>query len=322
MSISTNQAPPATLPVPSSLGQSRTELVPPRRLPSPAGGQACKRIFSNGQLIEQFDKWLLECNFSVHTRSSYVRTVRDFAKHLDDRFLIFATNKDIREFLAARLDCGLARVTVQHTVWNLRSFFDFMHLGGLILRNPARGVSSSKAPQRLPRFLTEQEVELLIEAARSHRDLAVIELFYATGCRVSELRSLCVQDVDLIAQSILVRRGKGNKDRRVLYGRRAAEALEAYLRGRRSGPIFPLSRTGLWLIVRRCAQRAGIDGVHPHTLRHSFATHLLEHGADLRCIQELLGHASLSTTQKYTHLQTSILRRVHERCHPREDKTQ
>jgi site-specific recombinase XerD len=222
---------------------------------------------------------------------------------------------DIREFLAARSDYGVSRVTIQNAVWNLRTFFDF--LGGLIQRNPARGVSAGKAPKRLPRVLTVEEVARLIVAARSHRDRAIIELFYATGCRVSELRSLRVEDLDLAAQSVLVRRGKGDKDRLVLYGRKAAEALETHLGSRRSGPIFKLCRTALWGIVRLAARRADLDGVHPHTLRHCFATHLLEHGADLRCIQELLGHASLVTTQKYTHLQISSLLRTHERCHPR-----
>ena len=297
--------------------QSRTEVFPPLRPVSPLEGQMCKRVFSNAQLIERFDKWLLVCGFSPNTRTGYVRTVRNFATHLDERFLIFATAVDIRGFLAARLSCGISRVTIQHTVWNLRSFFDFLHLGGLVQRNPARDVSSGKAPRRLPRVLSVEDVERLIAAARSHRDRAVIELLYATGCRVSELRTLRVEDVDLVAQSILVRRGKGGKDRLVLYGRKAAAALETHSGGRRSGPIFKLSRAALWSIVRRVAQGAGLEGVHPHTLRHSFATHLLERGADLRCIQELLGHTSLSTTQKYTHLQIESLRRTLEHFHPR-----
>jgi integrase/recombinase XerD len=301
--------------------QLPAEILPQLLVASPRDGQVCKRVFSNSQLIERFDKWLLICGFSVNTRSSYVRSVREFAVHLDERFLIFATAVDIRGFLAAKLDRGLSRVTINHAIWNLRSFFDFLHLGGLIQRNPARGVSAGKAPKRLPRVLSVEEVERLIAAARTDRDRAVLELFYATGCRISELRSLRIEDVDLAAQSILVRRGKGDKDRRVLYGRKAAEALDAHLGSRRLGSIFNVSTPALWRVVHLAARRAGLDGVHPHALRRSFATHMLEHGADLRCIQELLGHASLSETQKYTHLQISSLLRTHERCHPRKVET-
>lgn len=298
--------------------QSGDEVLPVLSVASSLERQICRRVFSNAQLVELFDQWLLAgCGFSVNTRRSYVHTVRDFAGHLDERFLIFTTTVDIRAFLEAKLDRGISRATIQHAVWNLRVFFDFLGAGRLVQRNPARDVSPGKAPKRLPRVLGVDDIPRLISATRSPRDRAVIELFYASGCRLSELQTLRVEDVDLAAQSILVRRGKGNKDRRVLFGRKAAEALENHLGGRQSGSLFGVSGHTLWRIVHLAAERAGLEGVHAHTLRHSFATHLLESGADLRFIQELLGHSSLSTTQKYTHLQTSSLRRTHEKCHPR-----
>ncbi len=191
--------------------------------------------------------------------------------------------------------------------------------GGLTRDNPARQVDAGKIPQRLPRILSVEEVGQLITAAAAHspRDRTIIELFYATGCRAGELQKLRVEDIHFGAKSILIRRGKGDRDRRVFFGDKAAEALKSYLGNSRYGSLFGVSTHALLKAVRRAADRAGLPGVHPHTLRHSFATHLLESCNDLRVIQELLGHSSVGTTQKYTHLQTAALRRTHGCCHPR-----
>jgi integrase/recombinase XerD len=279
---------------------------------------ACRRIFANEQIVEKFAVWLQGGCYRVpSTIAGYTRVVRRFADYLDGRSLTSAVRGDVQGFLAAQLDRGISRATLQHSLCALRVFFDLLHLIRLVRVNPARLVSAGKRPQRLPRFLTPEQVEQLLAAAKTERDRAVLELFYATGCRRNELRDLRVEDVNFDAENIRVRRGKGDKDRRVFFGRSAAGALKVHLGDRRHGQIFEVSTSTLENIVRRAARRANLYGVHPHTLRHSFATHLLESGADLRAIQELLGHSSVGTTQHYTHLQTASLRSTHERCHPR-----
>ena len=299
------------------------EALPGDRLPvslvrPDAGRSFCRRIFSNAQLVEKFSVWLRAgCHRAPSTVASCTRTVRAFAIYLDERPLASGTRSDVQRFLAAQLNRGINRVTMRTMLFALRAFFDFLQLVDLVRVNPARQVSVGKLPERLPRVLSPEQVEQLIGAVESNRDRAILELFYATGCRRNELRDLRVEDINFNARSILVRRGKGDKDRRVLFGGKAAEALKTYLRARQRGPVFGVCPATLWKVVRRAARRANLEGVHPHTLRHSFATHLLERGADLRVIQELLGHSSVGTTQHYTHLQTASLRNTLERFHPR-----
>lgn len=289
------------------------ELVPVESRPIRGRG-----ILSNDALVEKLATWLRAgCQLQPSTISGYIRTTRIFAAHLRGRSFISATSTDVREFLATLHARGIARATLQSSLFALRAFFDFLVLGKLIRTNPARQVSPGKKPKRLPHVLSVEDIERLVAAAKSPRDRTLIELLYATGCRRSEMQRLTVEDLDLAGKSILIRRGKGDKDRLVLYGQKAAKALKAHLGSRRSGPIFNLTARTLSRIVRTTAQNAGLQGVHAHTLRHCFATHLLERGADLRCVQELLGHSSLSTTQLYTHLQTSSLLSTHHRCHPR-----
>ncbi|MBM3495362.1 MAG: tyrosine recombinase XerD [Armatimonadetes bacterium] len=215
-------------------------------------------------------------------------------------------------------------------------FSRFAHAEGMITHDFAADLEARHVPQRLPKALSVARVSRLLEehAGRRSRDLrdrAILELIYSTGMRVSEAVGLCVRDVDL--RSGLVRCiGKGNKERIVPIGDQAARWLGAYLaapvgrrRAREPGdPVFggprgrPLTREHLWRIVRDTAHRAGIsERVTPHTLRHSFATHMLAGGADLRVIQEILGHASVTTTQVYTHVDREHLRRVYEQAHPR-----
>ena len=257
----------------------------------------------------------------------------------------------VRSFLAALTRDGLGKRSQGRTLSAVRSLFRYACREGLLPANPAQTVRTPKYPKHLPRHLRPGEVENLIEAPTAGlpaadfgdgsplalRDRALLEVLYASGLRVSELVGLDWQDVDLSSRVLRVL-GKGRKERMVPFGRQAADALRAWLdvweavraqvAGRKgddnSEPVF-LNRLGGRLTdrsVRRVIDRwvdqaAVARGVHPHTLRHTFATHLLENGADLRTIQELLGHSSLSTTQKYTHLEVDRLLSVYRDAHPR-----
>ena len=248
----------------------------------------------------------------------------------------------VRSFLAALTRQGLGKRSQGRALSAVRSLFRFACLEGVMPANPAQGVKTPKVPKTLPRHLRPGEVEDLIEAPAGdeplqRRDRAILELLYAAGLRVSELVGLDWKDIDLPARVLRVM-GKGSKERMVPFGRPAADALRRWLEvwedvrdpmtegeGEGEGdPVF-LNRAGGRLTdrsVRRVIDRwvdvaAVARGVHPHTLRHTFATHLLENGADLRAIQELLGHSSLSTTQKYTHLEVDRLLSVYRDAHPR-----
>ena len=250
----------------------------------------------------------------------------------------------VRSFLAAMTRKGLAKTSQGRTLSAVRSLFRFACREGVLTANPAQGVRTPKVPKTLPRHLRPGEVENLIEAPDGdeplvRRDRAILELLYAAGLRVSELVGLDWRDVDLPARVVRVM-GKGSKERMVPFGRPAAEAMRRWLdvwEGVRAArktldddePVF-LNTFGTRLTdrsVRRVIDRwvdaaAVARGVHPHTLRHTFATHLLENGADLRAIQELLGHSSLSTTQKYTHLEVDRLLSVYRDAHPRARREQ
>ncbi len=293
---------------------------------------------------------------SEHTLRNYASDLYQFHEYLthtpegDPRpepELEQIDNLTIREFLGVLYRKQNRKVSVARKLAALRSFMKFLAGQGVISTNPARSVSSPKQEKRLPEHLTAAAVTELIEAPGksthfSLRDHAIIELFYATGIRVSELVGLNRDDLDLEGGFVRVL-GKGRKERIVPFGGKAEEALRSYLRvrheiyakGRQPGPgkadataaIFlsargrRLTTRGVAVIMERhvvkLAQRLR---VHPHTLRHTFATHMLDAGADLRSIQELLGHESLSTTQKYTHVSTEQLVRVYRSCHPRAGK--
>ena len=242
----------------------------------------------------------------------------------------------MRSFLAHLTGKGLSKKTQARMLSAVRSLFRYACREGLLAANPAQAVRTPKVPKTLPRHLRPGEVETLVEApagdeALTLRDRALLELLYASGLRVSELVGLDWTDVDLSSRVVRVL-GKGRKERMVPFGRKAEEALRAWravwagLRKEEDDaePVF-LNASGTRLTdrsVRRVIDKwvagAGVaQGVHPHTLRHTFATHLLENGADLRAIQELLGHSSLSTTQKYTHLEVERLLAVYRDAHPR-----
>lgn len=253
----------------------------------------------------------------------------------------------VRSFLAALTRDGLAKRSQAQMLSAVRSLFRFACREGTLAANPAQSVRTPKIPKTLPRHLRPGEVENLLEAPSgavvtderlARRDRAILELLYAAGLRVSELVSLDWQAVDLSARVLRVT-GKGNKERMVPFGRPAADALRQWLEvweSLRAGaagedeeaePVFLNFRGGRLtdrsvrnILDRWVDQAAVARGVHPHTMRHTFATHLLEAGADLRTIQELLGHSSLSTTQKYTHLDVERLLAVYRDAHPRARK--
>lgn len=244
----------------------------------------------------------------------------------------------LRRYLAALVQSGYARTSVARKAATARSLFSFLARRGLVERDPAGLLETPKIGRRLPRVLRADQVRALLEApdatsAVGQRDRALLELLYATGARVSEAVSLDVGDVDLVAATALLR-GKGSKQRVVPLGEPACLAVERWLQdGRRELSACPpgpppdavflqtrggrLSPRGAYAAVDRAARAAGLGRVSPHTLRHSYATHLLEGGADLRSVQELLGHVALSTTQNYTHVSREHLRASYEHAHPR-----
>jgi integrase/recombinase XerD len=230
----------------------------------------------------------------------------------------------------------VSKRSVSRSISTLKMFFRFLVSEGRMENNPARLVVSPRLPRRLPKVLSQEEIHALLSQpdashARGQRDLAMLELLYATGLRVSELIGLKVSDINLEAGYIRTM-GKGSKERMVPAGERALDAVRDYLSDGRlrhagaagSAHLFlntrgrPLTRQGFWKIIRVYGIQAGIGKkISPHSLRHSFASHLLEAGADLRSVQVMLGHADISTTQIYTHVTRKRLKELFDKCHPR-----
>lgn len=304
------------------------------------------------ELIQDFLEYIeLERNLSPHTLRAYRGDLDRFVAFLACDYFNVSPEKlqpadvdaaTIRAFLAAMSRQKLKKQSQARALSAVKSLFRFACLQGILTASPASGVRTPKQEKTLPRHLRPGEIERLIEAPSGddpadRRDRALLELLYATGLRVGELVSLNWPDVDLEARVLRVL-GKGGKERMVPFGAPAAAALKAWLqvwdseRSRRPGgsdprepePIF-LTRRGRRLsdrsvrrIIDQHSAAAGVPpGVHPHTLRHTFATHLLEEGADLRTIQELLGHSSLATTQRYTHVEIERMLRIYRQSHPR-----
>jgi integrase/recombinase XerC len=276
----------------------------------------------------------VERGVSPHTARSYRTDLADFQAFLDTA-APGAPVEDIdvrlvRGYVARLHARGLAPASIGRRLAAVRSWFNFLVRRHVRSSNPARDVRSPRLPKTLPNFLPVDDAKTLVDGravggGERRRDLAILELLYASGLRVSELAGLDVDDVDRAERTVRVS-GKGGKQRVVPYGGAAARALEAYLarRGADDGPLFVNTRRGrlstrsVHTIVRKAARAAGIPRrVTPHTLRHSFATHLLDSGADLRMIQELLGHSRLGTTQRYTHVGADQLMRVYDQAHPR-----
>ena len=291
-------------------------------------------------LIERYQDFLsLEQGSSPLTLEAYLRDVERFATYAAVRGATGPTDVDaraLREFVYHLKDLGLAPASIRRNVSAVRGYFRFLLAEGLVVRDPSERLETPKRWRTLPEVLTVADVERLLAAPTldeplAFRDRALLELAYGAGLRVSEWITLGVRDL-LLEDSLVRVFGKGSKERLVPIGRTAVGAVAVYLRelrprlerGAGEGVLFlnargePLSRMGAWKILRKYVQAAGIEKrVSPHTLRHSFATHLLEGGADLRAVQEMLGHVDISTTQIYTHVDREYLRSVHRQFHPR-----
>jgi len=294
--------------------------------------------------LEEFSDFLLyERGLANTTTRAYLSDCRFLVRHLlehgvrDPGDVCYA---DLRSFLAARAESGLAPRTIARGRSAVRTYFGFLVSEGHVSEDPTERLEGPKLGRVLPDVLSYGEIETILDTAASYdpaananvdRDVAMLETLYGAGLRISELIGLRVRDLSL-DEGLLSVHGKGEKHRLVPLGGRAVRVLRRYLRGRRSeldrglsgGAVFlnhhgrPLSRMGAWKIVRKHVHNAGIDRrVTPHTFRHSFATHLLEGGADLVAVQEMLGHADISTTQIYTHVDRRYLQEEHRRHHPR-----
>jgi len=301
-----------------------------------APAEALARAFQ----LERFRDYLaLEAGNSPHTVENYLRDVRRLAEYGVSKGIRGpgdVTAAQLREFIYFLKDLGLAATTIRRQISALRTYYKFLVGEGIVARDPSERIESPKRWRTLPTVLTVADVERLLAAPNTDeplaiRDRALLEFAYATGVRVSELIGLTLQDI-LFEEGVARVFGKGAKERLVPVGRRALGAVALYAReirptlekGVGRGALFlnargtPLSRVGAWGVIKKMAKRAGITKrVTPHTLRHTFATHLLEGGADLRAVQEMLGHADLSTTQLYTHVDRDYLRSVHKSYHPR-----
>lgn len=291
-------------------------------------------------LIERFcDALWLEANLSPHTLAAYRRDLEGLSRHLAarGRRLLSAARTDLRGYLDARVERGASPRTSARLLSTLRRFYRYALRERMVREDPTALLDSPKTGRPLPRVLTEEQIERLLGAPDTStplglRDRAMLELLYATGLRVSELVGLEVSQVGL-TQGVVRVTGKGDKERLVPLGEEAAHWLGRFLaegrprlaRGRVSAALFPtargaaMTRQAFWHNLKRYARAAGIDAekLSPHTLRHAFATHLLDHGADLRVVQMLLGHADLSTTQIYTHVARARLKALHGKHHPR-----
>jgi len=290
--------------------------------------------------LEPFRDYLaLEAGHSANTVEAYLRDLRrlgEFAATKGVRAPAQITRTHLRDFVYLLKDLGLSPATIRREVSAVRTYFGFLIGEGRVEQDPSDRLESPQRWRRLPETLSVKEVEALLAAPNvdeplAWRDRAFLELAYGAGLRVSELCGLGITGL-LLEEGLVRVFGKGGKERLVPIGRGVIGAVSTYLhtlrprldRGKSGGRVLlnvrgePLSRVGAWGIVKRCARRAGITKrVTPHTLRHSFATHLLEGGADLRAVQEMLGHADLSTTQIYTHVDREYLRSVHKQFHPR-----
>ena len=288
--------------------------------------------------IKEFLTYIqVEKGLARHTLQSYKRDLERLQtwSAANRKQLSELTRADLRKWIASLSREGLAPTSVSRAVSATRGFFKFLMLDGHIKSHPAEDLDTPQRFSYLPKFLTEEEINRLLAApdistAEGIRDRAVLEIMYATGLRVSELVDLKHTDLDLMA-GLVVCHGKGSKERRVPLGKSAIHWLQQYSAvkagyGKSPAPnVFlhrgrPFTRHFAWSMIKRHAERVGIKDVSPHTLRHSFATHLLQHGADSRSVQALLGHSDISTTQIYTHITDVHLRTAYDRHHPRARK--
>ena len=294
--------------------------------------------------IRQFADYLTTRNASAHTVRNYVSDLEQFHRYLTltdqgGRIKTFPAQKLdtqlIREYLGYLHDQSIQKASIARKISTIRSFCRYLCRQNVLQFNPAKPIRSPKVPECIPNYLTVEDCVTLIEAAdlstpKGRRDRAILELLYACGLRVSELAGLNIADIDFKNTLILVR-GKGKKERLVPFGKYCHVALNAYLEEHcklhpvdTSYPLFinnvrtRLTSRSVGRVIEKYLRRSGLNQkISPHGLRHSFATHLLNSGADLRSIQELLGHKNLSTTQKYTHLSIGHLMEQYDKAHPK-----
>ncbi|MCF7517157.1 site-specific tyrosine recombinase XerD [Pseudoalteromonas sp. N1230-9] len=300
--------------------------------------QAQKGVITanNAEHLELFlDTLYLEQGVSENTLAAYRSDLEKFCQFLKDKDLLAVSNEDIEAYLAYRVDLGLKSRSTARSISALKRFYQYFVREKAIADSPMVNIAQPKAGQSLPKTLSEAEVEALlgapdIEDPMGLRDKAMLELLYATGLRVTELVGLRMEQINL-RQAVVFVKGKGNKERLVPLGEEAMYWLEQFLKVGRSHMIkhatdfvFPskrgigMTRQTFWHRIKHYAILASVESpLSPHTLRHAFATHLLNHGADLRVVQMMLGHSDLSTTQIYTHVANERLKSVHEQHHPR-----
>ncbi|QDT02931.1 Tyrosine recombinase XerD [Rubripirellula lacrimiformis] len=301
--------------------------------PTPRAGRATETLCAD------FLNYLRgECHLAANSIDAYGRDMRRFVTWVGKRRLGDLKVGDLSSYMGELRTFDLAPASVARNIVAVRTFFKFLQLEGIVQDNPAELITTQKMWQRIPSVLTIRQVDAFLRSPKKtdkywQRDVAMLEVLYATGCRASEVCTLRVRDLSL-ADRHLRCEGKGGKQRMVPIGSGAINAINRYcemLRGELAAKVphppeeLFLSRSGraldrvqLWRLVKMYAQRVGIDSkISPHSLRHSFATHLLAGGADLRQVQEMLGHASIQTTQIYTHVEHSRLKKVHQQYHPR-----
>jgi len=286
------------------------------------------------RFIDKFIKYLeIERDVSDHTLRSYSTDLKAFSSFIKDKDIKTIKYFDLRKYLAHLKSLGHSKRTIARKLSSLRSFFKFLHQDGYINENPASLVSTPRLDKKLPNFLSEKEVNELLnfptETVADYRNKAVLETLYSTGIRVEELVSINIDQVDFIGGVIKVK-GKGAKERLAPIGDKALDSIRQYLdirslKGIKEENVLFLNKNNTRITsrsIRRIVDKyimitSKKNDISPHSLRHSFATHMLNRGANLRIVQELLGHKSLSTTQIYTHVSTSKLKSEYNKAHPR-----
>ncbi len=293
---------------------------------------------SCADILEEFKNFLIAEGDELNTINSYIYDLRQVDKFLQskDKDFFTAQTDDLRQFIHKLFDMGLSPFTINRKISAMKTFYRHLIFTKKIERNQSEDLELLKTDKRLPLVLAVEDVEAMIESADDKgplglRDRAALELLYSSGLRVSELLNLRITNINF-AEGLINIIGKGNKERIIPFGIKARRAIEEYMeRGRpvilksRSSPYLilnargkKLSRMGFLKIFKKYQVRAGIrKKITPHTFRHSFATHLLEGGADLRVVQELLGHSDISTTQIYTHIDRTYLKEIYKEFHPR-----
>lgn len=292
----------------------------------------------NGIILKFIDELKYEKNYSDHTTNGYLKDLYEFLEYINDKGIKKfndITYQDLRLYINYLFNQGYSNKTISRSISSLRSFFKYLKKEEIIDNNPCTLISNPKLDKKLPKYLNFEETERLLSALNTAtkegiRDSLILEILYSTGIRVSELVNIKFNDVSLSNKTIIVN-GKGSKQRIVYFGEKCEKKLELYMKKSynefnvNNAEYLLLSKTGKKLndrIVRKIIDKASsIAGIKmkisPHVLRHTFATHMLSDGADLRTVQELLGHENLSTTQIYTHLTNEEIRRVYLSAHPR-----